>query len=324
MEETLHQNDTERLHQLAQHLLLNTGTPTNWGSLRDRVPTSLGLADSTALLPYQLDIDKITRLNNLNTFSLTYSQLWQSLGVGDVSFRVEIKTLFNITATLTLTTVGVNETTYEFDLYAHKSGTPVSASLRSYVVVGDYVDSVASSTAANGHSSVSVAIPNSMNGTALLVTFAKAESDQQIVAFDVSAFSHNSPEPLPNRTFTQLSPLNHALNVNFTYPSAEVRKALVFTHNFNFTLTEKSHSAQTAEYDIPRLLDSSAIILVLTGFNGSFSFAEWVSYPQLPLTVGADFDSADTGAKTVAFSEIVAINSALYEVVTKWRLVSDV
>ena len=323
MDETLHQNDSERFFQLAQHLLLSMGTPTNWGSLKETIPTSLGFADSAASLPYQLDIDKVTRLNSLNTFSLTYSQLWQSLGVDDVSFRVEVKTLFNITTTLTSTTAGVNETTYMFDLYAHKSGAPALASLNSYVVVRDYVNSVASETAVNGHSSISVAIPNSMSGTALLVTFAKAESNPQIVAFNVYAFSHNSSEPLPNRTFTQLNPLNHILNITFTHPSEEIRKTLVLTHNYNFSLSEKSSNAQSTEYDIPRLLDSSVMILVITGFNGSSSFAEWVSYPQVPLAVGADFDNAETGAKTVAFSHIVAINFALYEVVTRWRLVPD-
>ena len=322
MDETLHQNDSERFLQLAQHLLLSMGTPTNWGSLKDTAPTSLGLADST-VLPYSLDINKVTRLNSLNTFSLTYSQLWQSLGVDDVSFRIEIKTLFNITTTLTSTTAGVNETTYMFDLYAHKSGAPILASLNSYVVVRDYVNSVASETAVNGHSSISVAIPNSMSGIALLVTFAKAESNPQIVAFNVYTFSHNSSEPLPNRTFTQLNPLNHILNVTFTHPSEEIRKTLVFMHNYNFSLTEKSSNAQSVEYEIPRLLDSSVMVLVITGFNGSSSFAEWVSYPQVPLAVGADFDNAETGAKTVAFSHIVAINFALYEVVTRWRLVPD-
>jgi hypothetical protein len=323
MDETLHQNDSERFLQLAQHLLLSMGTPTNWGSLKETIPTSLGLADSAASLPYSLDIDKVTRLNNANTFSLAYSQLWQSLGVDDVSFRVEIKTLFNITTKLTSTTVGVNETTYEFDICAHKSGAPILASVHSYVVVRDYVNSVASETAVNGHSSISVAIPNSVSGTALLVTFAKAESNPQIVAFNVCAFSHNSSEPSLNRTFTQLNPLNHVLNVTFTHPSEEIRKTLVLTHNYNFSLTEKSSNAQSVEYDIPRLLDSSIMVLVLTGFNGSSSFAEWVSYPQIPLAVGADFDNADTEAKTVAFSHIVAINFALYEVVTRWRLVPN-
>jgi len=316
--ELSHKNDAERFQQLAQQLLLNKGTPINWGSLRDVVPESLGLADSASSLPYELDVDKVSRLNRQNIYSLSYSQLWQLLGVSDVSFRIEIKTLFNLSTTLISKTSGVNETTYQFDVYAEKSGTPVLALLHGYVVVRDYVNNFASSTSSNGHSSILVTIPNSVSGTAILLTFAKAESNSQIVTFNVYNFSHNSSEPWPNRTFTRLNPLNYVLNVTFTYPSEEVLKALVFTYNYNFSLTEKSRSAQTVEYDIPRLLDSSPMLLVTTGLNESSSFAEWVSYPQVPLETGADFDSSDTGAKTVSFSHIVAINSVLYKIVTKW------
>jgi len=318
MNELLHRNDAERFQQLAQYLLLNKGAPINWGSLRDVVPDSLGLADSASSQPYQLDIDKVSRLNSQNIYSLSYSQLWQSFGVSDVSFRIEIKTLFNLSTTLISTTNGVNESTYQFEVYAEKSGAPVLARLHSYIVVQDYINSFASVTSSNGHSSILVTIPNSLNGTAILLTFAKAESNPQIVAYDVYTFSHNSSEPLPNRTFTKLNPLNYILNVTFTYPSEEILKTLVFTYNYNFSLIEKSRNAQTAEYYIPRLLDASPMLLVITGINQSSSFAEWSSYPQVPLETGADFDKLDNGAKTVSFSHIVTINSALYEIVTKW------
>lgn len=318
MNELLHRNDAERFQQLAQHLLLNTGAPTNWGSLRDVVPDSLGLADSAASQPYQLDIDKVSRLNSQNIYSLSYSQLWQSFGVSDVSFRIEIKTLFNLSTTLISTTSRVNDTTYQFELYAEKSGAPVLACLHSYIVARDYINSFTSSTSSNGHSSILVTIPNSLNGTATLLTFAKAESNPQIVAFNVYTFSHNSSEPLPNRTFTRQNPLNYILNVAFTYPSEEVLKTQVFTYNYNFSLIEKSRNAQTVEYCIPRLLDASPMLLVITGLNQSSSFAEWSSYPQVPLETGADFDESDNGAKAVSFSHIVTINSALYEIITKW------
>jgi len=318
MNELLHRNDAERFQQLAQYLLLNKGAPSNWGSLSDVVPDSLGLADSASSQPYQLDVDKVSRLNSQNIYSLSYSQLWQSFGVSDVSFRIEIKTLFNLTTTLTSTSSGVNDTTYQFEVYAEKSGAPVLARLHSYVVARDYVNSLASSTSSNGHSSIIVTIPNSKNGTAILLTFAKAESNPQTVAFDVCTFSHNSSEPSPNRTFTRLNPLNYVLNVTFTYPSEEVLKTLVFTYNYNFSLIEKSRNAQTAEYHIPRLLDASPMLLVITGLNQSSCFAEWSSYPQVPLQIGADFDESTNGAKTVSFCHIVTINSALYEIVTKW------
>jgi hypothetical protein len=66
-------------------------------------------------------------------------------------------------------------------------------------------------------------------------------------------------------------------------------------------------------------------VIVITGLNGSTSFAEWVAYPQVPLQIGADFDESTTGSRIVVQNHIVAINSALYEVITKWGgLVADV
>jgi hypothetical protein len=195
---------------------------------------------------------------------------------------------------------------------------PVSAYLRGYVVVKDYVDSFVFSTSSIGDASIVITIPNSVNGTALLLTFAKEKNVPQMVAFNVYAFSHNSPTPLPNRTFLRLSPLNHVLDASFTYPSEEVLKALIFTYNYNFSLIEKSNGTQTVEYDIPNLLDSSPMLLVITGLNGSSSFAEWSAYPQVPLEGGANFDASDNGAKIASFSHIVTINSALYEVITRW------
>jgi hypothetical protein len=112
--------------------------------------------------------------------------------------------------------------------------------------------------------------------------------------------------------------LNHVLNATFNYPSTEILKAQVFTFNYNFSLTESAQGEQTVEYDIPRLLDPSPMIMALTGLNGSSSFAEWVSYPQLPLQIGSDFGESTTGAKIVSQTMIVTINHALYEVTTKW------
>ncbi len=322
MNNALHQNDTERLRQMTEHLLLSPGTPNNWGSTKNTIPTDFGLAGSSATVPYSLDIDKVGRLNNINTYSLSYAQLWQALGVNDASFRIEIRTLFNVSITLASSTVGTIWTTYEFDVYTHKSGTPIPTNLKAYVVAQDYVNGIISQTAANGHASISALIPNSKNGPAIFVAFAQAESNSQIVAFNAFMFAHNSRTPSPNRTFTQLSLLNHILNVTFAYPNEEVSKALVLTFNYNFTLTEKTTIEQGIECEIPRLLDASPMLLVVTGFKGSSTFAEWTAYPQLPLTFGASLEE-NAQSSTVSFTNLATINSVLYEVVTQWRLASN-
>ena len=313
-----HRNDAERFQQLASLLLLNTGTPSNWGQMRETIPSSLGLAKAGSFLPYELDIDKVSRLNSENAYSLTYRELWESLGIQDVAFQIEVGTLFELSIDLISNQTQGDETIYEFEVETKKSGMPVSADLSGYVFVKYFVDNVTSSTSSDGVGSFSVNVPNSVNGTTLLLVFAKAKANPQMVSFNVYAFGHNSATPFPNRTFLGLSPLNYVLNVSFTYPDTEILKAQVFTFNYNFSLTEKAQKDQTAEYNIPRLLDSSPMIMALTGLNGSSSFAEWVSYPQLPLQVGSDFSQSIAGAKIVSQIHIVTINFALYEVATKW------
>jgi hypothetical protein len=286
--------------------------------MRETVPSSLGLAKADSSLPYELDIDKVSRLNSANVYSLTYLELWESLGIEDVAFQIEVRTLFGVSINPILNQTQGNETIYEFEVVTRKFGMPIPSDLSSYVVVKDFVDRTNSSTSSNGVGSLSISIPNSVNGTALLLVFAKAKVNPRIVAFNVYAFGHNSATPFSNRTFTRLSPLNYVLNASFVYPNTEILKTQVFTLNYNFSLVEQAQASQSTEYSIPSLLDSSPMILVLTGNNGSSSFAEWVSYPQLPLQMGADFSQSIAGSKIVSQSHIVTINFALYEVVTKW------
>jgi len=239
-----------------------------------------------------------------------YPQILEAFGVHDVALRMEIKPLFDLSADLISNSTTGDETTYTFEITTKKSELPISAQLSCYVISKNYVDNVISSTSSSGSGSVSVTIPNSANGTALLISFAKVET--QIGAFNVYSFSHNSSTPEPNGTFMKLNPLNYTLNVSFLYPN-EVLKAQIFTYNYTFETTSIAEDNQTAEYHFPRLLDASPMILVITGANGSSVFAEWVSYPQLPIDVGADLSGLDAAAKIVSLTFIVNVNSALYE-----------
>ena len=314
---------TERFQYLAAHLLLTTGAPTDWGQLKSTVPSSFGLAREDAILPYELDLDKVTRLNSENIHSLAYSDLWQAFGVKDVSFQIEIKTLFELSIDLVSNLTHGSQTTYEFEVTTQKSGMPISTSLSSYAVVKDFVNKTESSTSSAGIGRVTIGIPNSINGTALFLVFAKSKANPQIVSFNAHILAHNSQSPLPNGTFVRFSPLDYVLNASFAYAAGEVLKAQVFTFSYNFSLTEKTQGVQTVEYIIPRLLDASPMVIVLTGVNGSASFAEWVAYPQIPLQIGADFSESIAGSRIAVHSQIVTINSALYEVVTKWGGLSN-
>jgi len=83
-------------------------------------------------------------------------------------------------------------------------------------------------------------------------------------------------------------------------------------------MTQIAGDNQTAEYRFPRLLDASPMIMVITGSNGSSIFAEWVSYPQLPIEMGADLSGLDAAAKIVSLTFIVNVNLALYEFTIKF------
>ncbi len=309
-------NDAELYQQLTKYMLLNPGVPADWGVMSGVAPSSLGLALAGSLNPYELDIDKVSRLNNENVHSITYPQLLESAGIHDAALRIEIKTLFDLSINLTSSLAGQNETTYNFDVSTKKSGLPISATLRCYVVAKNHVQSVNSSTSSDGNGSIGVTIPNSANGTALLIAFAKAQP--KMMAFNVYFFSHNSSTPKPNGTFMRLSPLNYVLNVSFSYPQEETLMAKVFTYSYSFNLTQITADSQTAQYSVPRLLDSSPMILVITGFNGSSHFAEWVSYPQIPLGMGADMDGSNHGSRIVSLTYVVSVNFVLYELIMRW------
>ena len=314
--ELSHKTDFERYQQLAKYILLNPGTPPNWGSTPEAVPSSFGLALANSSRPYQLDVDKVSRLNNENTYSITYAQILEAFGVRDVALRIEVKALFGLSVDLISISTEGNETTYIFEIITKKSELPISAQLSCYVISKDYVDNVISSTSSSGKGSVSVTLPNSANGTALLISFAKIET--QIVAFNIYPFSHNSSTPKPNRTFMRLNPLNYTLNVSFSHPNEEVLRAQVFTYNYTSEMNQISGDNQTAEYSFPRLLDASPMIMTITGSNGSSIFAEWVSYPQLPIEMGTDLSGLDAAAKIVSLTFIVNVNLALYEFTIKF------
>jgi hypothetical protein len=138
------------------------------------------------------------------------------------------------------------------------------------------------------------------------------------VAFNVYPFSHYSSPPEPHGTFMRLSPLDYTLNTSFSYPNEEILRTQAFTYNYTFEMTQIAGDNQTAEYRFPHLLDTGPMILVITGVNGSSTFAEWVSYPQLPIEIGTNLSDLGTAAKIVSLTYIVTINSTLYEFTIKF------
>lgn len=318
MDGLAHKNDSERLQQLAQYILLSTGAPSDWGNSRSVVPSSFGLALNDTM-PYSLDTDKVTRLNSRNHYAITYAQLLDTLKVSNIALKISIQPAFNTSIALLSSVNNGNQTSYDFEIITKNSGLAVASDLSSYFVVRDYVDNTIFSTDSSGKGVASFTVSNNVNGNALLIVFARAKANPSVVSYGVYSFGHNASFPEPNETFTRLSPLNYVLNASFNYPDERVSSAYAFSYGYWANLTQLSNATQTVEYSFPRFLDKSATILVLTGFNSTESFAEWTAYPQIPLDIGVNFDFSTSKESVASFTYTVTINSALYVLQIKCR-----
>lgn len=305
-------NIAERYREISKYLLLNEGTPSNWGQNGQAIPEAFGLAKAGSYYPFELDIDKVSRLNSENLYAVSYAQIFTSLKMSDVSFEIEIEPIFEVVINLTATFEAANETVYQFEMSTEKHGVPIQAELKCYVVAENYLETN-HIYASNGRTYLNITLPNNVNGPALLVAFAKAVCNTKMLSFGVYTFTHNSAEPKPKGTFLKLSPLNYNLTASFIYPEIVLSDTYALTFNYNSTLTQTANSSQSATYNIPHFLDSSPTLIVVTGHNSTVFFTEWTAYPQIPLQTGANFASLTALSNVFANTYIVSINSALYE-----------
>jgi len=93
-----------------------------------------------------------------------------------------------------------------------------------------------------------------------------------------------------------------------------IGKALAekLTFDYSASLEQVSRSNDSAVYQIPRFLDPSPVVIVLTGRNSTVFFAEWVAYPQVPTRFGADFTNSASLSSIYAFTYMVKVGSVIY------------
>ncbi|MGB9960215.1 MAG: hypothetical protein ACPLKQ_06825 [Candidatus Bathyarchaeales archaeon] len=301
----------ERFREIAEYMLLSPGWPSNWGQDKT-VPETFGLAEACAENAYTLDLDKVSRLNSENLYALTYAQIFASLGIQDVSFRLEIKPVFDVCINLTEALENTDQTTYKFKVLTEKNGAAVSAALRYYVVAENFLET-SPIYDSDGEVHLNVTVPNAVNGPALLVVFAKSSSNPKITSFGVYHFAHNSLEPAQKGTFLRLSPLNYSLTAVLARPEIVLSKAYSLTFNYSSTLTQTASGNHSATFSIPKFLDSSPTVLVVTGWNSTEFFAEWATYPQIPLQTGASFAESQSLSNVFAYTYLVTIGSSVYQ-----------
>jgi hypothetical protein len=298
-------NQEEYLNVISEHIVANSGTPSNWGSDGSSAPESFGLAEYASLDLFKLDIDKVCRLNSLNNYSLSYAEVLHAARLDNTALEISLTQMMSIQIELTENTTSENSTTYTFKITVTQSSGPAAASLHCYAVAQKFLDYAYNDTSDAGVGYASIQIPNSSNGTASLIVFARSDSNERMTSCDLYTFGHLSEEPEPNNSFLKLSPLNYTLHVGFTNPSTTVEDAYVFSFGYQFNLT----SISNVTYTIPEIVDRSPTVLLLSGINGTASFIEWTAYPQIPLSFGADFTNS---AKHV-FVYTVMVKETLYK-----------
>jgi hypothetical protein len=295
-------NEETYLQKIVDHMIVNSGTPSDWGKNQTATPDTYGLAEDGSF-SYALDRDKVSRLNSSNAYALTYLQILQALGLEKVAFNIAFSQVLDVSVALSSNETVGESTTYSFNVSVSRDQAPVAASLQCYILANGYVNDTVSSTSSNGEGVVDVEIPNTSNGTALLIVFARTSYDDRVTAQGAYAFGHLSSEPSPNNTFLSLSPLNGTLQAD---PNFEVSLENAYQFSYGYEATLSSVSNET--YGVPEFLDSSPKVLAVTGWNGSTFFIEWVTYPQIPLELGANFENTEC----FSFNYMVTIDGTFY------------
>ncbi len=306
------QNIPERYREISKYMLLNDGAPSNWGQNSEIIPETFGLAKANSESPYELDMDKVSRLNSENLYALSYAQIFTALKMSDVSFKVEIKPIFDVSLNLTAIFNETSETTYQFEVLTEKKGASVQAQLKGYMIAENYLNAT-DIYMSNGETDLNMTLPDSVEGPALFIVFAKAAYNTQMTSFNAFTFTPNSTEPTPESTFLRFSPLNYVLNASFTYPETTLSNVYALTFDYSSTLTQTGSDNQSVTFQIPRFCDSSPTLIVATGQNSTTFFTEWTAYPQIPLQIGANYADSATLSNVFAYTYIVTIDSVLYE-----------
>lgn len=302
----------ERYREISKYLLLNEGKPSNWGQNGQTVPQTFGLAKPFVKSAYELDMDKVSRLNSENVYAISYADAYASLKMPDVSFKMEIKPLFEVSISLVATFKLDNDTVYKFRISTERNGSPVPTQLRMLTVAEDYLDAI-SVSAASGEKLQNITISDSVTGPALLVVLARSSYNDKIASFNAFAFAHNSAEPDPKGTFLRLSPLDYGLNASFLTSGISLTQAYALTFDYDSPLVQMANTSESVTYEIPHFLDSAPTVLVVTGLDTLTFFSEWTAYPQMPIDMGADFADSHTLSDVFSFTYLVTVDSAIYD-----------
>jgi hypothetical protein len=126
-------NKQDYLRTIADHMVLGYGSPANWGSTSD-APANFGLSAANSQGLFELDVDKISRLNSQNAYALTYLDVFKAARLSDIAFGVSVSQILQIDVTLSGIDTGVNVTSYTFRVSVTQDTGPINANLHCYVL----------------------------------------------------------------------------------------------------------------------------------------------------------------------------------------------
>jgi len=300
-------NKESYLQAIAEHIITNPGSPVNWGA-SSSVPVSFGLAAASSTTPYELDIDKITRLNSLNNYSLSYFDMETAAELNNIALGITVSQVMTINIEQTSNSTIDNNEFFNFTISTSIDSEPTSASINCYIVAANNSpSSVTGSTSDIGVGSVTVQIPNAATGNAVLIVFARASFDDRITSYAIYNFQDSSQESAPSNDILTLTPLNYTLSYTTNSTDLTIQNGYVFSYTYQQNLTPVQG---TTQYLIPTIIDNSPFVIVLCGTNNGAYFQEWTSYPQVPLQAGSSFENSEENV----FSYLVTINGVLYKV----------
>ncbi len=299
-------NKESYLQAIADHIITNPGAPINWGT-SSSVPADFGLAAGSSTIPFELDIDKITRLNNLNNYSLSYVDMENAAKLNNIALGITVSQVMSINIEQTSNSTIDNNVSFTFAILTSIDSEPTSASLNCYVVANNYLSNVTDSTSGIGVGYVTVQIPSAETGDAMLIVFARESFDDRITSYAIYNFLNSTQESAPSNDILTLTPLNYTLSFTTNSTDLTIQNGYIFSYTYQQNLTPVQG---TTQYLIPTIIDKSPFVMVLCGVSNGAYFQEWTSYPQVPLQAGSSFEDSEQNV----FSYMVTINGVLYKV----------
>ena len=301
IESNVDTNENSYLGAIADRIVTSSGSPVDWGKSSEK-PSDLGLACNVASSTYDLDIDKISRLNNLNANSLSYLEMVNAAKLTDIALGISLSQVMSIDLQQIHSYIIDGDTYFEFAAKVSIESAVTDASVHGYIVASDFLYNFTGSVV-SGNADFTVHIPSDRIDSALLIIFGRANFDERMTSFAVYNFADSSQEIGPGKTTLALSTQSYVLHFNGS-SGVNLQDAYAFSYSYNQAMT----STVNSQFTIPAFADKSPIVLVVLGLDNGVPVQDWTVYPQVPLTAGSNF----VGSQRNVFSYMVTVDGVLY------------